>query len=117
MHEALRGRSGPAPISRAGLGREATDEEIAREDQHGDDAVILLPETWNAVRDQVAELLTRPRSTRSRRDVLARPAAGWDGSPTDATAALHLLQVMEGGSNGPGELPFPRVSFGWSQGA
>ena len=78
LHEALRARSGP-PISRAGLGREATDEEIAREDQHGNDAVILPPETWNADRDQVAELLTQPRSTAQQARCAGSTAAGSDG--------------------------------------
>jgi hypothetical protein len=41
----------------ARLGREATDEEIVEEDQHEEDALILPAETWEAVRDRVAELL------------------------------------------------------------
>ena len=41
----------------ARLGCEATDEEIVEEDQHGNDALILPPETWDAVRDRVSELL------------------------------------------------------------
>jgi hypothetical protein len=41
----------------ARLGREATDQEIVDQDQHGDDVLILPPETWLAVRERVAELL------------------------------------------------------------
>ena len=45
------------PLESDRLGREATDEEIVEEDQHGDDALILPSETWEAVRDRVADLL------------------------------------------------------------
>jgi hypothetical protein len=44
------------PGATTAIGR-PPDEKIAQEDQHGDDAVILPPETWEAVRDRVAELL------------------------------------------------------------
>jgi hypothetical protein len=42
----------------AGLARERTDEEVAAQDHHGEDAFVLPPETWEAIRDgDVADLL------------------------------------------------------------
>ncbi len=41
----------------AKLGREQTDEEIVTEDEHGATVLYIAPESWPAVRDQVAELL------------------------------------------------------------
>lgn len=41
----------------AGLHNERTDDEVAAEDHHGEDAFVLPRETWEAIRHDVADLL------------------------------------------------------------
>jgi hypothetical protein len=79
----------------ARLGREATDEEIVEADQHGDDALILPSETWEAVRDRVADLLDAAEvdGVAGAIDWLDRRGLRWI-PPTDVAAALDLPRVM-----------------------
>jgi hypothetical protein len=46
----------------AGLHVEHTDEEIAQQDMHGDDQLIIPSECWPAVRTELAELLDTAES-------------------------------------------------------